>query len=1366
MSNYLYSSTAVDSLIAYINDVKPYHSKLSEIVEEYQFYESMNVAINDSKRFTRTKIAGIWDSETYSNGLYIPFTNLAFTKQSKSSKYWNDALLIDSAKYDRQIPGLTDAYYLRHNIGIRSVFRNGIVQNEGVDFHVSHGAYTIDVEGSKQKYTESSLKNVVGDDASKWVKGLQLMSEPSSLYYEDVKGTNGTVTEIVPNLNASNYEEFTLKCVQVNNTTDGIKLSYEHEQVVPSSVWNIQHKLNSTNLFMQCYIVDAQTLVPISPARIEFVNANTVNVYFSSERIGKVKIIRFVDSLSTFTETFVTPEDKWHVHHNLGTTDLIYNVLVNINGSLEKINPASIDIVDDNNVIINFSSPRSGEVSLGSISSYASASFVQNQPSDTWSFDNKLRTDSGVFLVYDSNGNVVFPQDIVISKSLIYVKFSKPISGKLLFAKLFSAGNENTIFSVTGSETGLIGYARVGLKFTSQNLSFTIKPVAEDSVFLMGETYVLTPKNRIVTHKNYIDDEKWSFIKVNPIVHEKPRFQKSGTPIISNWVYKTTGIRPQVLTITHDGSVFNVVSSIDGSIGSVANGGTFSTSEFSFTIQSSIIDPVAGDYFQITVFNEAPTISDLDLTIGYDLTTYDNTEYDDHFIGFDLTSLNLTIVDPAIKTSYFELSYNGSTFDVFQYNNSTDRRPLAQYAPIVPGVPYTCQAFSITIPATVSYLTGDIFIFNVTNPDPYFNDHDVYMISNRFGLINLYPKSFIDSPAQTWTISVNGDYSVSVVGSVSGAQANGKITESYDNGFIHFTLLQTEIPFTPGDQFFITINDEKPSYLVFGEKTGFTKPLTIGKWYWNGKLGLKIDFPFYHAQEFVSVGEGKQGREIYSGSIVIDEFGNKLEFNKPPRYDARNDVYKFTPLGTKYQNQQLINVESAVRGIQRGALRNSRYIDDMRPEQSKFVGFEHHDGVIDLTITAASDLPLTPISFEIVSNDLPLYHANDLIIFNTPIGFDTVTVERETIDKIFLKTNTKNPVLGQNPSDNEDQWFPTYTVQKSPFSDESTEVDVYASLINKKVGTIKNFGGVKEQYRLEVDSDFFNEFLPFNSRLGSKVVQNEQENAVVKTRFTEKMRVFDYYRMSDTISVNLHENHAIKIDSSYPLFHDTILVSIDDKTFRGFFAGYDTSPFDIESNGYDDTTSVQNEFFSASAGGVGYLVQDKGVGNSSVSKINETMTVYSRLTSDAMGFANAYADTNLPAIDAYGWNNADVIDGTPPMDAQGWDAAVFDMVYGQNIESVTDVIYDLTAYVSKLNIPVPGSSLYGAPYTNIPSALIDVNRKIATATIMKRGLNASSVVMYSDIATQTQVSINIIENTSDYVKISVTTPSIGKIVIF
>ena len=142
MSNYLYSSNAVDSLIAYIKDVKPFHSKLSEVVEEYQFYENLDVTIGDGQHFTRTKFAGIWDSESYSNGLYAQHIPLPFIKQAKSSKHWNNAYAIDPLNIDQQIPGLLSAYYLQHNIGVRKVLKDNICQVEGIDFHVSHGAHT------------------------------------------------------------------------------------------------------------------------------------------------------------------------------------------------------------------------------------------------------------------------------------------------------------------------------------------------------------------------------------------------------------------------------------------------------------------------------------------------------------------------------------------------------------------------------------------------------------------------------------------------------------------------------------------------------------------------------------------------------------------------------------------------------------------------------------------------------------------------------------------------------------------------------------------------------------------------------------------------------------------------------------------------------------------------------------------------------------------------------------------------------------------------------------------------------------------------------------------------------------------------
>lgn len=1393
MSNYLYSSHAVDSLIAYINDVKPYHSKLSEVVEEYQFYDNLNVSIDDATHLVRTKVAGIWDNEAYSNGLYSPFLNLPFIKQTKSSKYWNNNFILDPSKVDPQIPGLLSGYNLRHNIGLRQVLKDGFPQAEGVDFHVSHGAFTAKINGQDQKFTESVLTNVVGDDASQWVKGAQIISESTTLRYDDVVGTNGVVSNITPNLDAS-YEEWSLECVQTSNTVSGTKLSFEHNQTVPTQNWNIQHNLDSTELFIQCYISDESGLVPIFPNNIEFADNNTLNVNFTSPRTGKVKIIRYVASSQTFTAEFVTPSARWEINHNLNTEDIIFSTQVWIAGVLTQINPNNIEIIDENNAAINFTKAFAGKVHLGSTRSFTASVFEQPTPATVWAFNNVLRTDSGIFSVVRDDGSIIFPLSIKISESLVFVEFSTPVAGKVLFAKLFTAGNENTIFSVTGSETGLIGYARVGFTFSSDNIEFIISPKSENSVFYLGEKFVLTPANKITTHKSYSQEENWSLIKVNPIAYsKKPKFIKSGSPTISPFTILTDSIRPQIVKATYENGAFVISNDLDGIIGSTAMGVQFSTSEFAFTILPNSIAPVSGDFFEIEIENIAPSIHNLDLTVGYDIVSYNNTEYDDHFINFDLTSLGLQIVNPGIASSYFELSFTGTSFDVCQYDNNISRNVIRKFNNITIGTPYNNGQISLTIPGSVSYLPGDMFIFNVENPKPSFSLDDLHLISSRFGFINLYPKSFINSPAQRWEVLINADKSFTVTGSVDGQQIDGDVNKSYDNGFIHFTLLESsEIPFDSGDKFLIAIKDEKPSYLVHSETGGFEKPLTVGKWYWNGKIGLKINPPQYKINEFVSSGQHNQfARTFLTGKVIIDENARTIEFNKAPRYDAKSDVYLLELLDETLNGDQVFKVSTGNNGIQRGARVNQRYVDDMRPEQSRLLGFAHHDGVCDLTISDNS-IPFQPdavIKFEIISDAPKLFHANDLIIFNSPLDLTSITkVERQTTDKIYFKTSSKRAILGVDSTDPNDQWFPTYTLPSLPYSDENNEIDVFVSTTDTKLGSIRNIGVDGEQYQFVVDTNFFSEFLPFNSKISSKVVQNEQENAIVKARISERMKIFDLFRLSEVLSINIVDTPIFTIDAHSPSFSEQINVTIYDNNFRGFYSGYDTNPFEAETYGYDDTDTIQVASFGAVAGGkevdvidpvdptktipgpgyggMGVLVQDKTPSTKSTSKITETLLIFSKLADFVTGWAEPFAEDSLPQFDSFGWENATVIDGVPPVDSEGWLAASFDVAYGLQPEIPLQSIYELTATISKLSIPTPGSSLYGTAYTNVPSTVFSVNRRISTLTIIKRGLNASTAIVYEDASLTTQLPIDVIENTPDYIKINLITPAPCNIVVF
>jgi hypothetical protein len=1362
MSNNLYSSNAVDNLIEYINDVKPFHSKLSEIVEEYQFFEDLNVTIDDSRKNINVKVAGVWNTETYSNGLYPPFTNLAFIKQTKSSNYWQNGTKIDPLAVDHQIPGMTNAYYLRHNIGVRSATKNGKFLHEGIDFHLTHGAYTFELDGKNQEYVETCFKNIAGDASSKWIKGAQLIKEYSNLNYLDVVGVNGTVSQITPNLDAPAYEEWTLSCIQVDGHSTDQRISFEYAQSTPSSSWNVQHKLGTQDLFIQCYIYNGVNLTPIFPQDIDFIDDNTLNVVFSSPQTGKIKIIAYKQSANMFRGLVVNEMSSWNIAHNLNTNQPVVAVYANTTNGRELVFPNDIEIVDANTINVNFTTPYSGVVLVGSTNSFTSKTFDQTTPSSTWVIDNLLRVDSGIFMVFDDTGSIIFPMDIQVNKNTINIDFSSPKSGKIVFVKLFSAGNENTIFSVVGSESGLIGYAKVGIQFSSSSIGFVIEPNSETSIFNIGETFVLTPENRIVSHKSYTNDENWSFVKVNPIAYGKPVFIKNGAPVVENFIFKSKATRPQKITATFNGATYDVVSSLDGTLGSFAPGSSISTSEFSFNISVGSVAPVSGDYFQINISNDPPSLNGLDLTIGYDLAPYDDTEYDDHFTNFDITSLGLKILDQSIETSYFELQFNGVAFEVNQYTDPISRKFIAKFNQIAPGSLYINSKFSVTIPTTVSYIVGDMFTFSVDNPDPCFDENEVNMISSRFGAITLYPKSFIDSPAQLWTITMKDSTNFSVVGSLSGKQSDGNVNTSYDNGLIHFSILPSVLPLTAGDQFFISINDEKPSYLVVGDMSGVQKPLTVGKWYWNGKIGAKVEAPTYKIHEFISTGVGKQERIISSsGTVRLDEFGNTITFNKPPRFDTQSDVYRLSPSTSTFGGAQVVQVFNANFGAQRGLKIGERYIDDMKPELSRNVGFAHHDGTVDLQIDSKTNaLPVgNDVVFGVSSDDFNLFHANDLIVFSDNVlSTDDLEIERESVDKIFFKTNTGNPILGVT----QDQSFPTYTIPANPFSDEANTIDVYASTINTKVGTITNFGGSTEQYRFVADTDFFNTFLPFNSTISTKIIQNEQENSMVNARITEKFKFFDYFRFNDALNVHMSDEINIEITSEKPMFADSIYVKIDDSTFRGFFSGYDTAPYDIEPNGYDDNESIQMESFTASAGGIGYLIQDHGTETHVSSKISDFLTVYSRISPMSTDYESSVILTNQPSNSD--WDSANLA----PDVTTSFDSAQVIGTIGNidiNNETMTEA-FDLMVVASSLSIPIPGSTLYGTPYSVIPSIFVNVNKKIATATIMKIGLSISTVIMYKDSTLQTQVPITITEQTDNYIKISVTTPSDGYLIIF
>jgi hypothetical protein len=142
------SSKYVQSLVDFIKDTKPYHSKLTEIVEEYQFFDNMNVHF-DERLLIKTKISANWVYNYFSGAnplfrtmpaqrMVMPaYLRAAFTAGSDEN---TDLALVPHAFSKKTFDGMgVNAAFVR-----RGTFTEPMT--ESVDWFESHGSYQFQIK--------------------------------------------------------------------------------------------------------------------------------------------------------------------------------------------------------------------------------------------------------------------------------------------------------------------------------------------------------------------------------------------------------------------------------------------------------------------------------------------------------------------------------------------------------------------------------------------------------------------------------------------------------------------------------------------------------------------------------------------------------------------------------------------------------------------------------------------------------------------------------------------------------------------------------------------------------------------------------------------------------------------------------------------------------------------------------------------------------------------------------------------------------------------------------------------------------------------------------------------------------------------
>lgn len=141
-------SVYVNGLIDYIKDIKPYSSKLTDVVVEYQYYDAFDVEVTDAEHFITMSLGAYWCQDfSYdpNKSRYRIAAALFPRRASQSNKTYCFIVGTDEVlgEPDKENPGndLQHAFRVPGNSGVRVVV-NGVTQTLSEDYRVKYSDET------------------------------------------------------------------------------------------------------------------------------------------------------------------------------------------------------------------------------------------------------------------------------------------------------------------------------------------------------------------------------------------------------------------------------------------------------------------------------------------------------------------------------------------------------------------------------------------------------------------------------------------------------------------------------------------------------------------------------------------------------------------------------------------------------------------------------------------------------------------------------------------------------------------------------------------------------------------------------------------------------------------------------------------------------------------------------------------------------------------------------------------------------------------------------------------------------------------------------------------------------------------------
>jgi hypothetical protein len=679
------NSIYVQSLVDFIRDTKPYHSKLDSVIEIYKFFDTMAVHF-DERLFSNTTLKAAWPYSYFSNGVPVPapvmglhqVVNPVFRQMFKNDQPLanrgafkvgrdenTDLPLVPLAFDPKSIQGtgISDAFVQR---GGSAIFAEPLL--EGHDFHHVLGANVFTI-----KQTVSSQPTVLGRFNREYTQADGPFPVIVNLgFVSDTLSITGPATQVT--------------LTQITVSGPG------HVKVV-----GLSSLANYAPLFTER---QNENLIASTTATVQ---AQALDISNPNSSVNRLKGV--MNGIAA--QLLLTPDAASSAALNSVVSILNVPLLPNsYEALLDALIAAAVPVP------VGYTGWRGRDVTAPYTDRYVNQTLEELSPGLYFN----TYTDVGL----RENGALAYDRLLNTQLEISAINADPTRSAYEEFTLVYSSA---TTLVVTGSSSGVLGVATLPGTFTSAQINFTLNTVptvadkliigrtykivligstdfvsAGASANLVGtvfvasaavngggqaiqqiepdDTFVLTPRASITVHKN-APLESWSLMKVNALSFSRPVFSStrygrviSATSVPNFVTVLDQSFQSGTVTMTATSSASFTLTHSAGSYTAIATVNTpFNDGKLAFTIVAGTAYTFQpGDKFFIEIENPLPVAQDLDLYYGFDVGPYDAndmvydnvntsvTEYlktldfgwDSRFTSYDLAAMNLQLEPGAV----------------------------------------------------------------------------------------------------------------------------------------------------------------------------------------------------------------------------------------------------------------------------------------------------------------------------------------------------------------------------------------------------------------------------------------------------------------------------------------------------------------------------------------------------------------------------------------------------------------------------------------------------------------------------------------------------------------------------------------------